>query len=364
MSTEQAISPATVSKSTPRKRKAKSPTKALVIAAACSTAALAVILSHDPTLISWNKAWPGLIHPLLRMLSFLGIGLVIGIAVEGMGWAPLLATFVRPIMRFGNLKDESGAAFTTAFFSGTAANTMLMTFWKEKRISLQEMKLSYLINTGLPVFLLHLPTTFFIIVPMTRTAGVIYLSLNAIAALLRTILLLLWTRIRLSPQRSESKATSEAKHSRLTVAKILHAFRRRFIRICTVTAPVYFLIYALNQAGMFEYLRTAAAGWVTSTYLPVEAVSVVVFAVAAEFTTGIAAAGALLDGGALTTQQLVLALVLGTIVATPIRALRHQLPSQTGVFSFKIGFPMLLMSQALRIGSLIGITAGYLWLFS
>ncbi|OBQ46499.1 nucleoside recognition domain-containing protein [Halodesulfovibrio spirochaetisodalis] len=348
--------------STPRRRKAKSPIKALIIAALCSLIALAVILFHDPSLLTWSKAWPGLVRPLLRMLGFLGIGLVVGIAVEGMGWAPLLATFVRPVMRFGNLTDESGAAFTTAFFSGTAANTMLMTFWKEKKISLQEMKLSYLINTGLPVFLLHLPTTFFIIVPMTRTAGIIYLSLNGLAALIRTLGLLVWTRVRLVPRTNCAEMPTQQAHRTTSAAKVFSAFRKKFTRICTITAPVYFLIYALNQAGMFEYLRTTAAGWVTSAYLPVEAVSVVVFAVAAEFTTGIAAAGALLDGGALTTPQLVLALVLGTIVATPIRALRHQLPSQTGVFSFKIGFPMLLMSQALRISSLIGVTILYLWI--
>jgi len=344
-----------------RKRKPKSPVKALVIAALCSLTALAVILSNDPSLLSWGKAWPGLLRPLLRMLGFLGIGLIIGIAVEGMGWAPLLATLVRPVMRFGNLKDESGAAFTTAFFSGTAANTMLMTFWKENKISLQEMKLSYLINTGLPVFLLHLPTTFFIIVPMTRTASIIYLSLTGAAALLRTLLLLIWTRVTLAPQGGGAEVNETHADRTTSAAKIMRAFKKRFTRICTITAPVYFFIYALNQPGMFEYLRTAAAGWVTSAYLPVEAVSVVVFAVAAEFTTGIAAAGALLDGGALTTSQLVLALVLGTIVATPIRALRHQLPSQTGVFSFKIGFPMLLTSQALRISSLILVTALYLW---
>lgn len=348
--------------STSRKRKAKRSGKALIIAATCSLTALTVILSNDPSLLLWGKAWPGLIRPLLRMLCFLGIGLVVGIAVEGMGWAPLLATLVRPVMRFGNLKDESGAAFTTAFFSGTAANTMLMTFWKENKISLQEMKLSYLINTGLPVFLLHLPTTFFIIVPMTRTAGIIYLSLNGIAALIRTVGLLLWTRITFAPRNIDTGATGQTANRKTSAAKILSAFRRRFTRICTVTAPVYFLIYALNQAGMFEYLRTSAAGWITSAYLPVEAVSVVVFAVAAEFTTGIAAAGALLDGGSLTTTQLVLALVLGTIVATPIRALRHQLPSQTGVFTFKIGFPMLLMSQLLRISSLVCVTILYLWI--
>ena len=77
----------------------------------------------------------------------------------------------------------------------------------------------------------------------------------------------------------------------------------------------------------------AAASHVSLGLLPMKAASVVMFSVAAEFTSGMAAAGALLQAGALTVPQTVIALVLGNIVATPVRALRHQLATNVGIFS-------------------------------
>lgn len=323
--------------------------------------ALVVILQHDPTLLTWTKAGPKLINPLLHMLLYLGIGLMVGLAVEGMGWAPLLARMVRPLMRFGRLRDESGAAFTTAFFSNTTANTMLMNYWQDGRLTLQEMRLSYLVNTGLPVFLLHLPTTFFVLVPMTRSAGIIYLTINALAALLRTLAVLAWTRLRLTaPSGATMRPSPPPQGKKTTIQKVFAAFRKRFRRIITITAPVYFLMYALNQTGVFEQVRDAFSHWAVTGFLPVEAASVVIFSVATEFTSGIAAAGAMLDAGSLTTQQTVLALILGTIVATPIRTLRHQLPSLAGVFTPRLGLVMLLQSQLLRIASLLLMTWAYL----
>jgi len=379
-------------------RKKRGATSLLLPLALCGLA-LWIIFRHDPALLAWSKAWPELLRPLTRMLAFLGAGLVAGLAVEGMGWSAWLAAAVRPLMRFGRLRDASGAAFATAFFSGTAANAMLMNAWRDGRLGEREMRLSYLVNTGLPVFLLHLPTTFFVVVPMTRSAGAIYLALNAFAAILRTLAVLAWTRATLLPAPANTgvspdattdanpdagpntgpdagpdagpdtvptKATAQPGISngvrntnRTTPEKILTAFRNRFWRIITITVPVYLLMYALNQTGVFEHLRDMAAHWVVTGLLPVEAVSVVVFAVAAEFTSGIAAAGALLDAGTLTTQQAVLALVLGTIVATPIRAIRHQLPSHAGVFTPRLGLIMLLQSQFLRVGSLLLVTAWY-----
>jgi hypothetical protein len=98
----------------------------------------------------------------------------------------------------------------------------------------------------------------------------------------------------------------------------------------------------------------------------VEAASVVIFSVAAEFTSGMAAAGALMDAGALSVPQVVIALILGTLVATPIRALRHQLPSHMGIFSPALGTQLLFLSQGLRIASLLLVTVPYavwaLWL--
>jgi hypothetical protein len=63
----------------------------------------------------------------------------------------------------------------------------------------------------------------------------------------------------------------------------------------------------------------------------------------------------------MTVKQTVLALVLGNIVATPIRALRHQLPSHVGIFAPKLGTELLLLSQGVRVLSLVLVALPYVW---
>ena len=85
----------------------------------------------------------------------------------------------------------------------------------------------------------------------------------------------------------------------------------------------------------------------------------IILSFAAEFTSGFAAAGALLDAGVLTIKQTVLALLIGNILAFPVRALRHQLPRYIGIFSPKMGTEILLMGQGFRICSLILVGMTY-----
>jgi len=311
------------------------------------------------------KLYHQLGSPLLRLLAYLGVGLLVGQAIESLGWAAKLGGWVAPVLRWGHLKRESGASFTAAFFSGILANTMLWTFYQEGKISREEMTLTYLFNGGLPVYLLHLPTTFFIILPLTREAGLIYLGLTGLAALLRSAVLLLLARWRLpGGSGSEAEAAMPVPPPRQgkISQEIWQKFRRRFSRVVLYTLPIFFLIFLAHDRGLFTWLRAAAASHVSLSFLPMEAASVVIFSLAAEFTSGMAAAGAFLQTGALTVHQTVLALVLGNIVATPLRALRHQLPTHVGIFSPGLGTQLLLLSQGVRLLSLVAVAVPYaLW---
>ena len=135
----------------------------------------------------------------------------------------------------------------------------------------------------------------------------------------------------------------------------------RITNIAIYVIPIYIIVFILNSMGFFDLARKWLAGYVASTLLPIESLSVVVLSFAAEFTSGFAAAGALLDAGVLTTKQTVIALLIGNVVAFPIRALRHQLPHYMGIYSPKMGLQLLLMGQGFRISSLI--LAGMLYYF-
>jgi hypothetical protein len=105
------------------------------------------------------------------------------------------------------------------------------------------------------------------------------------------------------------------------------------------------------------------AGFVVDTFIPVESLSMVIISFVAEFTSGFAAAGALMDAGLITVKQTVLALLIGNIIAFPMRAIRHQLPRYMGIFSPRMGLELLMLGQGFRILSLIIVAVVFYILF-
>jgi len=299
--------------------------------------------------------------PLLRLLLFISIGLIAGQLIENFGWTKQVAILARPFFGFSNLGNRCSAAFTTAFISGAAANAMLLDFYEDKKISKMQLFLSNYINQ-FPAFFLHLPTTVFIVLPLTGTAGALYFIITFLATLMRSICFLFFGRLYLKKQCTDvdSEHTYGRKlpeKHRKDVATILKKIQSklpaRIINIVIWVLPIYTIVFLLHINGAFNYLNKAMSNFVTITIMPVESLSVVILSFAAEFTSGFAAAGALMDAGVITTKQTVIALLLGNILAFPIRALRHQLPRYMGIFSPKMGLQLLLSGQLFRVISII-----------
>ncbi|MCG6919152.1 MAG: nucleoside recognition protein, partial [Deltaproteobacteria bacterium] len=138
-------------------QKKKSPWLLYATLAALLLTAFLVFLLTSPSISSSfgdpNFLWKRLAKPLLRMTLLISLGLFAGQIIEASGWTGRLSTLVRPLMRWGHLSDASGASFTTAFVSGTAAQAMLVTFHEEGKLSRKEVILTSLLN-GLPAYFL------------------------------------------------------------------------------------------------------------------------------------------------------------------------------------------------------------------
>ena len=331
-----------------------------------SLAGSIVILLLGINDVTLNRITAQLLWPLFRLMLFISLGLVIGQMIELSGWTRVLGAWVGPLFRFGNLNTQCSAAFTTAFFSGVAANAMLLDFYKENRISRRQLFLTNFINQ-FPAYFLHLPTTFFIVMPLTGWAGMRYFAITFSAVLLRTAMLLVYghrsKQLRMvsdqSPDNKSSVPLVDQKKSKSVLEGIRNRFPGRMVNITIYVVPVYVLVFVLNASGVFNLVRSWLAGYVTAKFVPVESLSVVILSFAAEFTSGFAAAGALMDAGMLTVKQTVMALLMGNIVAFPIRAIRHQLPRYIGIFSPKMGTQLLLMGQGFRILSLLIVGTVY-----
>ena len=328
------------------------------VSLAASALLLLVGLSWPGSALTIRQLLPGLALPLLRLMFFLTAGLAAAQAMEAAGWTKSLGKIAGPLFRFAHLPPQSSAAFSTAFFSGAAANAMLWEFFQTGKITKKQLVLSNLINQ-FPAFFLHLPTVFFIVVPLAKTAGLIYLALTLGAALLRIGFFTLWGRLFFPPPgRSKSPQDDEPrKISKGGPAGVFETLKKRLPRrvrgVAIWVLPIYTAVFVFNRLGGFAWTREWMAQAVALRFVPMESLSIVILSFAAEFSSGFAAAGALMDAGVLNVKQAVLALLVGNVTAFPVRALRHQLPRYLGVFSPRLGAQILFMGQGFRVASLI-----------
>ncbi len=342
--------------------------------------ALSVSLLVSALVVGWgwmqlesltaHRLAASLLWPLARLLLFITLGLVVGQIIEATGWTRRLAVVAAPLFRAGRIGEHGAATFTTAIFSGVAANAMLLEFYQEARIDRRQLFLSNLMNQ-VPAYFLHLPTTFFIVIPLTGWAGALYFLLTFLALVLRTAGVMLYGRLfgprpddgeGLDPSDARRKTPSGRKRSGV-IDSVRKRLPGRVLRVAVYVVPIYVLVFMVNTMGGFDAARQWLARFVTTQILPMESLSVVILSFAAEFTSGFAAAGALLSAGVLTIKQTVIALLAGNVVAFPIRALRHQLPRYMGIFSPGMGLQLLLLGQGLRVVSLLVVGVVYYCVF-
>jgi hypothetical protein len=116
----------------------KGSTKALLMSLALSAVVL-MVGAHQIVSLNAQTVLLKLLWPLVRLMMFITIGLLIGQIIEATGWTKTLAVLARPLFRFGNLGNQCSAAFTTAFFSGVAANALLLDFFREAKITRRQL---------------------------------------------------------------------------------------------------------------------------------------------------------------------------------------------------------------------------------
>lgn len=321
----------------------------------------------------WGDLWQALGWPLLRLLLGLACGLLVANLLEALRWTRGLARLAAPLARAAHMPPVAGAAFALAFVSPASANALLAEWRDARRLSGRGLMLANLFNS-LPAYLVHTPAIFLLTWPVLGTPAAIYVGLTLVAACLRTGFTVLLSRLLLpasgeggdaergnaplSPPQAPGGAGFAA-----ALGTAWRRFRRRLPRLVGFTVPVYILMYALQRLGAFAALEAWLAGhmdWLA--FLRPQAVGVIVLHFAAELGAALGAAGSLLAAGGLTPRDVVLALLVGNILSTPVRALRHQLPAYAGFFRPAEALRLILANQALRAASMALMTwIYYVW---
>lgn len=318
--------------------------------------------------ITMAELWRGLLLPLGRITLFIALGLLAASLIEELGWNRALSRVAAPFIRFGRFSETAGSGFALAFVSGVSSNTLLAEAYQQGRISRRELILANLLNS-LPRFFLHMPTVFFLIAPLIKGAAVVYVSLTFSAALIRTLAITVAGRLLLPVCEGDACMALTAgigaraagvRDWRAALARAGRRLRQRLGRIMLITAPIYALFFLAGRAGWFARLGESMAGWFGAIgWLRPESISIILLQAASEFTVGVAAAGALLDGTVLSIREVVLALLVGTVLSSPLQALRHQLPYYAGIFPPRLAAWLIVCGQLFRIVSIMLVGVAY-----
>ena len=308
--------------------------------------------------------WHGLAWPLARLLFLLAAGLAVAQFFEALNWTEKVARLARPLSRLGNLSDTSATSFSMAFFSGIAANSLLAEAFANGKIDKKELICANLFNS-LPTYFLHMPTLFFITVPLIKGAAFIYVALTLFAALFRSVVTLIVGRFWLGGKGSVAAPAPEMPGPRSWSeirGQAWQQFQRRMKKIVIFTVPIYTIIFFITRAGGFSWLNEQMAQLLPAvSWLNPQSMSIIAFHIAAEFTAGLAVAGALLDSGNMTGKEVVVALLVGNILSSPVRAVRHQFPYYAGIFSPRMALTLIGYNQSFRFFSIVVVTVGYIW---
>lgn len=311
-------------------------------------------------LTTFHTLWLELFWPLIRITGLVIFGLIIANLIESMAWAKRIIGLAAPFTKLANLSGVGAAAFSLAFVSGVSANSLLAEAYDKQEITKRELVLANLFNS-LPRFFLHLPTVFFLTLPFIHSAAFLYVGLTLLAAVIQTLIVIVLGRLLLKkPDNNTSQNLAEPKQKKKSWQTIFKRLRKRIKKILLFLVPIYTLFFILNRYGYFQALEELIVqkAWFLDWLHP-GSLGIILLHVTAEFSAGLAAASALIAGNNMTGEQVVLALMIGNLLATPVRAIRHQFPYYSGIYPFKTAIELILLSQTMRAVCIIFVTFGF-----
>lgn len=305
--------------------------------------------------------WNGLALPLFRLLLAMSAGILVANTIEALAWERHMAKLAAPLVRMAHMGEAAGASFVTSFFSTHSASNLLSQAYSEGRMGKRELVLSNIFNS-FPSYLVHLPNVAAISVAILGKWGVIYIGLGLGAALLRTVGTAIAAHFMLpAPDCADCGMPVEKRRTFSSLAqKILSTFKRRLLRVLKFTIPIYVVFFCIQYWGGFEAIQRFMAEHASFlSFLKPEAMSIVAMNLATETSASMSAAAALLHAGTLSGPDIVMAMLAGNILSSPVRAFRHQLPIYSGYFPPRVAAFMVLCNQTVRTSSLIIILAVY-----
>ncbi len=288
---------------------------------------------------------------LLAVVPLFILGVVLAQLSVELRWLDRLSWLARPFARLGHLHPECAGTFIVAIISPTAGHSMLAKYHAENRIRRLELIIAAIVN-ALPGFISQGRSVLPVTVPLLGIFGFAYYGLVLFADLVKSLFLLTVGRFLLPGKGlEEAEAAGQSRRSRpdlkQALRNALQSARKTVPRILMTMVPVTFCVFVLIRLGIFEYVAKHL-GVVSRCFpIPVESLPIVATRLISPIGA-YAVAGSLLEKGVLGGPAIVMALMVGTLLAT-IPNVRYLVPYYFGIFGPSIGLQLVVVSVVTRI---------------
>ncbi len=304
-----------------------------------------------------------------ELAVYIMLGVILGQMLEVAGVVGYIAFITKPLLFLGDLPSIAGPPFILSLQSGAVANSMLVSARDEGEMSNRQLYTGVLVVSCLSLFA-HLPTYILpLAVAFGSYAAWLFFSIRFGAILVEVLVVLLVSKFLvrhftgdkfLVIPKAERLQQQEAKKRKGQgyFHKVWIRSRRTILRILLYTTPSFFGMALLEYFGFFTWLLDTVPGLFNYSFLPPEAAAIIP-AQALNLYNGIITAGNFIDEDIITTFQAVIILLVGSIITSPIRTLKHALPTYIGILGPKPGVILAISAQILRvifIGSAIAAT--------
>lgn len=195
-----------------------------------------------------------------------------------------------------------------------------------------------------------------VVAVLLGSTGLIYLGIVVLIGFLKTLIALAAARVLLDPKpHGEIHANIKKIPFRQAVQKTSKRSFKSLKKIVITMAVVSIIVFQLMETGIFDWVSSVMSNSFLISYVPAEGLPIV----AGWFASNIAAytiAGNLLTAEMLTAKDVILALLVGRILASVPR-IKSMLPYYVGIFSPRLGVKIMFVSLIMQNGIMVGIVA-------
>ncbi|MGE4560673.1 MAG: hypothetical protein AB7E77_10750 [Desulfobulbus sp.] len=298
----------------------------------------------------------------LHFLPFTFAALVITELMLRYGVFAKLEPLGTPLTRMSRLPPVSTLTFITGMGSVLAANSMLVTYRNDNMINDRELVLSSLLNS-IPVYLKELLTYHFpVILPLLGPwVGGIYLATFWLAGLIKLVFVVVAGRFLLGGRRGATAGQMAPSLSPVAGEESPECFfhilmdsvrkqSRLFLRIAAYSMGMMFLVLLGLELGFFAWTDALIGPMAKHLGLPSVVLGPLgVYAVSP--LAGVSSLSVLLTQHQISSQQAVVALMIGGLVMAPLIYLRSMLPNYVALFGARLGGVIVMLSLFCALGA-------------